>query len=269
MAEKRTDSTGPSIGEWPDVLKNAHQVVKYLAAVGWEAPQNTVYTHVRNYVLMRRKDGQFDRSTVDAYARAKFRRKEISPRVAAKPALLAKHAISEETRALVEVRRDREEELLKKARLENKEKIGALVDILLVDREQVELCQAIRMHLSPMVRSTAERVLDLVGGERATAAQIIELVGGDVAKVEDLLAWVAARKPDIVTMYKPYLRRALDVFARGGWLTKEMREAWERYRANREEEELGDVISLIREAGGDPNSAPALLERYYVRRFDW
>jgi len=251
------------------VLKNALQVVKYLNSVGWEAPQNTVYTHVKKYVLMRRKDGQFDRATVDAYARAAgFKYKEISPRIAAKPMLPARHAISEESRALIEVRRDREEEQLIKARRENKEKIGALVDILIVDREQAELCQAVKMHLSPMVRSTAERVLDLVGGERATAAQVVELVGGDPARVEDLLAWLAARKPDIVAMYKPYLRRALDVFARGEWLTAEMREAWALYQRHREEAELLTIRALIRDAGGDTAKAEALLDAYYVRALD-
>ena len=142
------------------------------------------------------------------------------------------------------------------------------VDILVADREQAELCQAIRMHLSPMVRSTAERVLDLVGGERTTAEQIVEVVGGDAAKVEDLLAWVAARKPDIVAMYKPYLRRAMDVFSRGEWLTKDMREAWRLYQASREDAELLAMRSLIREAGGDPDKAQAMLERYYVRALD-
>lgn len=269
MAKNRGNSGGASKDDWPEVLKNALQVVKYLNAMGWDAPQNTVYTHVRKFILMRRRDGQFDRSTVDAYARsAKFKRKEISPRVATKPMLPAKSAISEEVRSLMEVRRDKEEEFLRKARTENREKIGALVDILLVDREQTEHCHAIRMHLSPMVRSTAERVLDLVGGERATALQIIDLVGGDPAKVEDLLAWMASRKQDIVAMYKPYLQRALDVYARCEWLTKELRDAWALYHANREEEELSAAASLIREAGGDPDLAEFILERYYVRRFD-
>lgn len=255
----------------PDPLQNLHQVWQYLRELGYSCSKAQPARAVKENKLSPRKGGGFTQAEVRRYATIhKLKRlpsaetpaddKPALPGVCTEPTGAAdKKALA--SARLMEAQAELKEIEVRKARAE-------YVDILVVDREQAELCHAIRMHLSPMVRSTAERVLDLVGGERATAAQIIELVGGDQGKVEDLLAWMAARKPDIVAMFKPYLRRALDAFARGEWLTKEMREAWALYQANREDAELLAMRALIREAGGDPDKAQAMLERYYVRALD-
>lgn len=260
----------PSPADLPDPLLNPHQVWLYLRSLGYKCSASQPSRAIKENKLSPRKGGGFSQSEVRRYAVTHKLKRLPSAESPAddKPALKVD---GQETGAadrkalsaarLMDANAELKEIEVRKARAE-------YVDILVVDREQAELCQAIRMHLSPMVRSTAERVLDLVGGDRATAAQIIELVGGSQEKVEDLLTWMAARKPDIVAMYKPYMRRALDVFARGEWMTKEMRDAWARYQVNREDAELSALRALIRESGGDTDTAQSLLERYYVRALD-
>lgn len=267
--------TAPGQGprELPDPLQNLHQVWQYLRELGYSCSKAQPARAVRENKLSARKGGGFTQAEVRRYASThKLKRlpsadspaddRPVLPGLEGAEATTgaaARKALS--AARLMDANAELKEIEVRKARAE-------YVDILVVDREQTELCHAIRMHLSPMVRSTAERVLDLVGGERATAAQVVELVGGDPARVEDLLAWLAARKPDIVAMYKPYLRRALDVFARGEWLTAEMREAWALYQRHREEAELLTMRALIRDAGGDASKAEALLDSYYVRNLD-
>jgi len=254
----------------PDPLQNLHQVWQYLRGLGYSCSKAQPGRAVKENKLSPRKGGGFSQAEVRRYAVTHRLKRLPSAETSAddKPVIPGspdttgaadKKALA--SARLMDANAELKEIEVRKARAE-------YVDILVVDREQAELCHAIRMHLSPMVRSTAEHVLDLVGGERGTAAQVVELVGGDQEKVEDLLAWMAARKPDIVAMYKPYLRRALDVFARGEWLTKEMREAWALYQANREDAELLAMRDLIRSSGGDPDKAQAMLERYYVRALD-
>lgn len=270
--EERLAALGESAArQWPDVLENVNQVHEYLVDQGYKVrSRQTIYNHVKKYALIKRQDGRFDRGVVDSYARAVRleRDQALTPAQAARPAIATPRDGSPEVRALMEVKRDREEELLIKARLENKEKLGALVDILIVDREQQELCQAVRMHLSPMIRTTAEQVLSLLGGDPDVARQMIGLSGGDPAKADDLAAWVMARKPELVSFFKPYLRRALDSFATGEWYTQEMREAWATYQRQREDAEKDDIRALIRMVGGDDARAGDVLEQYYVRRLD-
>lgn len=256
---------------WPDVLENVNQVHEYLVDQGYKVrSRQTIYNHVKKYALIRRQDGRFDRSVVDSYARAVRLEREqgLTPEQAARPAISTPRDGSPEARALMDVKRDREEEMLLKARMENRQAMGALVDILIVDREQQELCQAVRMHLSPMIRSTAERVLSILGADPDVAGEIVDLVGGDRANVDALVAWTMARKPELVAFFKPFLKSALDQFARGDWYTQEMREAWATYQRHREDAELDDIRSLINFAGGDPERAGDVLAMYYVRRLD-
>lgn len=261
---------GGGVADLPDPLQNLHQVWQYLRELGYSCSKAQPARAVKENKLSARKGGGFTQAEVRRYAVTHKLKRLPSAETPAddRPALpgATDTTGAADRKALAAARlMDANAELKE---IEVRRARAEYVDILVVDREQAELCQAIRMHLSPMVRSTAERVLDLVGGERATAAQIVDLVGGDQDKVEDLLAWVASRKPDVVAMYKPYLRRALDAFARGEWLTKDMREAWALYQTNREDAELLAMRSLIREAGGNPDKAQAMLERYYVRPLD-
>lgn len=254
---------------WPDVLENVNQVHQYLTDQGYKVrSRQTIYNHVRKYALIKRQDGRFDRATVDAYARAVNleREQDLTPAQAARPAIRPPEAGEDKT--LIELKREKEAELVTKARLDNKEKMAALVDILIVEREQQELCQAVRMHLSPLVRSTAERVLSLIGGDPSTAREVIDLVGGDPDAVDKLCTWVMGRKPELIAMYKPHLKAALNAFATGSWYTPEMAEAWTTYLRQREDAELDDIKALIGMAGGDKDRAGEVLERFCVRRME-
>lgn len=257
----------PQVQPWPDVLENVEQVYRYLLDCGYRVrSKQTLHNHVRAYKLVCRQDGRFDRRTVDSYAtKVRLERSDIPPERAKK---LATEVEQIDLRPLIDVKRDIAEEDLKKARLNNKAALGAVVDILLVDREQQELCQAVRMHLSPMIRATAEQILSMLGGDPDAARQMIAMVGGDESRADDLSAWIMGRKSEVVQFYKPYLRRALDVFASGQWLTPEMREAWAAYQQQREDAELKDIQALLRMAGGDEGRAMDVLEQFYVRRFD-
>lgn len=270
--EERLAALGESAArQWPDILDNVNQVALYLRDIGFEVPsRQTIYNHVKRYALIKRQDGRFDRSAVDAFTRKANLKRAFTgtPQQAARPAMKSVAVDADNLPSLLDIKRDIACEDLQAKQLANKEKLGALADILIVDREQQDLCQAVRMHLSPMIRTTAEQVLSLLGGDPDVARQMIDLSGGDPAKADDLAAWVMARKPELVSFFKPYLRRALDSFATGEWYTQEMREAWATYQRQREDAELDDIKALIRLAGGDDARAGDVLEQYYVRRLD-
>lgn len=266
------DSQGADVQEWPDVFDTGGKVIAYLRAMGWVIKSaKTVYNHIARGDLKSRPDGRFDREAVDAYVKtAPFKRQmdlvHIVPSKTKK--LAASLQESEPVRSLLDVKRDIALQELKKRTLDNQASMGQLVDILIVDREQQELCQAVRMHLSPMIRATAEQVLTMIGGDPDTARQIIAMVGGDESKADDLSAWIMGRKPELIGFYKPYLRRALDVFASGDWLTTDMREAWVSYQRQREASESDGIRELVVMVGGNVELVPDVLGRFYVRKLD-
>lgn len=270
--------------QFPDPVPGQSECVRYLRAMGWDgANVATLNRDVLSGKLPMSSPAGWSQRHLNEYARLKkWAPAAGSPALTYKPASEPSFAermgiapgqqdegqerpvsgMSYEaarTRKMIADAEDKERK--------NREAMGQLVDILLVDHEQREWAQAMRMHLSPMVRATADNVLDIVGGERKSALEIIELVGGDVDKADDLLAFVQARKPELVAMYKPFLAAALDAFAKQTWFTPEVAEAWKEYVTRREESELDDMRELIRSAGGDIAQAGALLSRFCVRRF--
>lgn len=267
--------------EYPDPIPGMSACVRYLKAMGWtRANTSTFDRDVKSgKIPMSCPEGWYQKHLND-YARLKaWAPKAGSPAQNYDPDRVPSYAErmglrpgqEDDDRGSMAYEAARTRKMVADAEAterKNREAEGKLVDILLVDNEQREWAHAVRMHLSPMVRSTAERVLDLVGGERRTALEIIALVGGDAALVDELMAWVAARKQDVVAMYKPYLAAALDAFARQTWFTPEMDQAWKRYQAHRLDSEREDMADLIRAAGGDPDRATALLEHYMVRTLD-
>lgn len=290
---RSTQDDSPTSQEWrwceearqfSDPIDGQKECVRYLRSMGWEkANTSTFGRDVLSGKIPMSSPAGWSQKHLNDYARLKkWAPAAGSPALTYNPAsepsyaermgiAPAQQAETQErpvsgmsyeaarTRKMIADAEDRERK--------NREAVGQLVDIMLVDYEQREWAQAMRMHLSPMVRATADNVLDIVGGERKSATEIIELVGGDEGKVDDLLAFVQARKPELVAMYKPFLSAALDAFARQTWFTPEMAEAWKEYISRREESELDDMKELIASVGGDLEQAPQMLERFCVRRF--
>ena len=278
------EQSGPVCPEatgWPNPLPNRRQAAQFLKAMGFRSvqgkavPERTVYRYIEKGVLNPDfgTGDQFSQRTLMEFGKRKL---ESIPGTPAERYIPGDRDVRRAMQPVIGGDADKKaaaharlmEAQAQLKELEVKQVRAELVDILLVDREQADLCQAIRMHLSPMVRSTADNVLALVGGDLAAAREIIAMVGGDPAKADDLSAWIFSRRPEVVALYKPFLRRALDTFVRGQWLTAEMAEAWKRYQANREDAELEIMTRLIRATGGNPALAKEALEQFYVRGLD-
>lgn len=277
-ADPNSGPVCPEASGWPNPLPNRRQAAQFLKAMGFRSvqgkavPERTIYRYIEKGVLGPDfgTGDQFSQRTLMEFGKRKLESIPGTPaeryipgdrdvRRAMQPVVggdadrkAAAHA------RLMEAQAELKEIEVKRARSE-------VVDILLADREQADFCQAVRMHLSPMVRSTADQVLAMLGGDPEYAREIIALVGGDPDKADDLSAWVFSRRPEIVAMYKPYLRRALDTFVSGKWLTEEMRQEWARYQHAREKAELETMLRLIHATGGNPSQAKAALEQFYVR----
>jgi hypothetical protein len=267
---------------WPNPLPNRRQAAQFLKAMGFRSvqgkavPERTIYRYIERGVLGPDfgSGDQFSQRTLMEFGKRKL---ESIPGTPSERYIPGDRAVRKAMQPVIGVG-DADKKAAAHARLmeaqaalkelEVKQARAELVDILLVDREQADLCQAIRMHMSPMVRSTADQVLALVGGDLSAAREIIALVGGDLDKVDDLSAWIFSRRPEVVAMYKPFLRRALDTFVRGQWLTTELAEEWRRYQVHREDTELAIMAQLIRETGGNPSLARDAMEKYYVRGLD-
>lgn len=267
--------------DYPDPIAGMSACVRYLKAMGWtQANTSTFDRDVKSgKIPMSCPDGWHQKHLNDYARLKKWPPRAGSPALTYDPAREPSYAErvglrpgqDDEERGSMAYEAARTRKMVAEAEAterKNREAEGKLVDILLVENEQREWAHAVRMHLSPMVRSTAERVLDLIGGERATALEIIALVGGDESMADELIAWVAARKQDVVAMYKPYLAAALDAFARTSWFTPEMAKAWKLYQDHRLDSERADMAALIRAAGGDPARADSLLEQFAVRALD-
>lgn len=234
----------------------------------YSVSEKTVYNHTDDKdgkeKLKRNRAGNFAKGTVDKYAKVNLGKvvdgadpaEEDEGEVTASQGPAVRRV---EADAMV-----KEYDAKLKA-LALKEKMGQTCATATIERELGERWQAMKLDMSAFMRDHAPELLTFVGGDLDVARTMIELVDGDPEKAEALSGFIFSRKPLLLDAFKRRLIEALNAFAMGTWFTDDMREAWERLEASREEEAHEVAAGLVKHVGGDMERIGSALAAYDIR----
>lgn len=245
---------------------NSHTETKEKGVV-YEVSEKTVYNHTNdkdgNEKLRRNRAGRFAKRTVDIYAKTHLSKvvSDADPAADDETPLSGTQGVAAE-RMAADAEMKRAAAQLKA--LELKRALGQTVSTAVVERDNGERAQALKLHLSSFMRDFAPELLSHVGGDVSVAHEIIEIVDGDPEKVEKLSGFIYSRRPLLLDSFKRRLQDALNVYARGEWFNDEMRAAWEKLEAYRRESEAMVAAELVSMVGGNAELLPQALDRFEV-----
>lgn len=170
LAEFRSARYEPVIDETFAALPD---VITYLDAEGWKISTSSAYEHKSLGKIRPNADGKYSLSAVMEYATSHLQRKDGS----------SGSGNLQERKIYEEIRRISSDAEMRELKL--RERIGELIS-----REQVEVELAARAgdlktHLDASARSSATRIIKLVGGDQQKAPELISFMLGINRKVLD------------------------------------------------------------------------------------
>jgi hypothetical protein len=209
-------------------LKNPRQVYHYLKD-RYLVGQRTLYHHVETGKLRSKHGGGFALRTVEAYAKA-----HLTPRPG--PEQLkdsgeeepAEAVGAQERRQLADA--ELKEEQARRARMTRLKEEARLVKTETVEQELVTRHRIFSYSLDNFFQEHSDDVAALFGGDEQRAHEIIDLVAGDPGKAWDLLQWMQARVPDLISYYLERKEEWLNAYATGAWYTDEMARTVEKWK---------------------------------------
>lgn len=209
-------------------LKNPRQVYQYLKD-RYHVGQKTIYRHVEAGKLKPKRGGGFSSRTVEAYAKS-----HLTPRAGAGQVDFqddedpAENSGAQERRQLADA--ELKEEQARRARMLRMKEEARLVETETVEQELVTRHRIFSYSLDNFFQERMDDVAAIFGGDEQRAREIIELVDGDPEKAWDLLQWMQARVPDLISYFLERKEEWLNAYATGAWYTDELARVMEKWK---------------------------------------
>jgi len=162
-----------SAGE--QVFDNLKEVIAYLDAEGWKIGKSTAYDHKDEGKIRPGADGKYTLTTVQEYARQHLQRKDGSNS--------EETGSLQERKLLEEIRRISSDAALREMKL--RERQGELMPREHVEVELAARASDLKTHLDASARSSAGRIIKLVGGDPQKAPDLISFMLGINRKMLD------------------------------------------------------------------------------------
>lgn len=157
------------------VYRNIPDLVAALDADGWKISDSSAYEHRDQGKLRLRDDGTITESMALDYSRSHLKRKDGTP--GHKTGNLQKEKAQEE---ILRIREDRLMRALKR-----QEASGALIPRNQVEIELSERAINLRTYLDAVARSSAGRIIKVVGGDPQRSPELISFLLGMFRKAMD------------------------------------------------------------------------------------
>jgi len=151
------------------VFPGLPDVLEYLLEDGWKISQSTLYEHRDAAKIRAEPSGSFTLPSVQDYARIHLRKQDGTPGAA-----VAEDLGAQKMRA--EINRITHDGALRELKL--RQELGELIPKSVVEVELAERAGNLKSYFNAIARSSAGR--------------IIKIVGGDAQKSADLIAWMLA-----------------------------------------------------------------------------
>lgn len=145
------------------------EVLEYLQADNWKISQSTLYEHRDAGRIRTEANGHYTLSSIREYARTFLRKSDGTPGAA-----VAENLGAQKMRA--EINRITQDAALRELKL--REQLGELIPKSVVEVELAERAGNLKSYFNAVARSSAGR--------------IIKIVGGDPQKSAELIAWLLA-----------------------------------------------------------------------------
>lgn len=165
-----------SAADLEPVYRNIPEMVAALDADGWKLSDSTAYEHREQGKLKPQADGTIPQTLALEYARLHLKKKDGTPGAVAGAGL-------QEQKLLEEVGRIRADRLQRE--LKYKEAAGALIPRAAVEVELASRATDLCGYIDAVARSSAGRIIKLVGGDPQKAPALISFMLGMNRKAMD------------------------------------------------------------------------------------